>query len=203
MTALRRHYAGEGNSTRRIVDAKKIQTTHYYKLERALPFNKFLDTLQRMFTIFKEENKPLTECAKVDKLLTKVQNSGLVAVVAQLRYQLNTTGITFTVAANHLNFVVSQTPDYQLLRKIIAVNMHTTTGRSGWGTAVEEAAEVAVMVVDAATAVVEARVRRWPTIPRKSGTNCRMRSVIRSEENVIGRESKGDENYQFPESCSQ
>ena len=45
MIALRRHYAGEGNSTHRITDAKKIQTTLHYKSERLLPFNKFLDTL--------------------------------------------------------------------------------------------------------------------------------------------------------------
>ena len=61
MIALRRHYAGEGNSTRRISDAKRIQTTLHYKNERALPFNKFLDSLQKMFTIFEEENEPLTE----------------------------------------------------------------------------------------------------------------------------------------------
>ncbi|KAI2490682.1 hypothetical protein MHU86_23893 [Fragilaria crotonensis] len=131
MIALRRHYAGEGNSTRRIADAKKIQTTLHYKSERALPFNKFLDSLQRMFTIFEEENEPLTERAKVDELLTKVQNSGLTAAIAQLRYQLNTTGVTFTVAANHLNSEVSQTPDYQLSRKINAVN--TSTGGNGRG----------------------------------------------------------------------
>ena len=115
--------------TRRIADAKKIQTTLHYKSERALPFNKFLDSLQRMFTIFEEENEPLTERAKVDELLTKVQNSGLTAAIAQLRYQLNTTGVTFTVAANHLNSEVSQTPDYQLSRKINAVN--TSTGGNG------------------------------------------------------------------------
>ena len=67
-----------------------------------------------MFTIFEEENEPLTERAKVDELLTKVQNSALAAAVAQLRYQLNTDGITFTVAANHLNSEIAQTPDYQL-----------------------------------------------------------------------------------------
>ena len=131
MIALRRHYAGEGNSTRRISDAKKIQSTLHYKTERALPFNKFLDSLQRMFTIFEEENEPLTERAKVDELLTKVQNSSLSAAVAQLRYQLNTTGITFTVAANHLNSEVSQTPDYQISRKINATN--TTNGGRGNG----------------------------------------------------------------------
>jgi hypothetical protein len=131
MIALRRHYAGEGNSTRRISDAKKIQTTLHYKTERALPFNKFLDSLQRMFTIFEEENEPMTERAKVDELLTKVQNSSLSAAVAQLRYQLNTTGITFTVAANHLNSEVSQTPDYQISRKINATNTTQTSGRGG------------------------------------------------------------------------
>jgi hypothetical protein len=129
--ALRRHYAGEGNSTRRISDAKRIQTTLHYKSERALPFNKFLDTLQKMFTIFEEENEPLTERAKVDELLTKVQNSSLSAAVAQLRFQLNTEGVTFTVAANHLNSAVSQTPDYQLARKISATNSDRQQGGRG------------------------------------------------------------------------
>jgi hypothetical protein len=122
MIALRRHYAGEGNSTRRIADAKRLQATLHYKTERALPFNKFLDSLQKMFTIFEDENEPLTERAKVDELLSKVQATTLSAAVAQLRYQLNTVGVTFTVAANHLNSEISQTSDYQLARKVSAVN---------------------------------------------------------------------------------
>ena len=130
MIALRRHYAREGNSTRRIADAKRIQSSLHYKTERALPFNKFLDSLQRMFTIFEEEHEPLTERAKVDELLTKVQCSALAAAVAQLRYQLNTEGISFTVAANHLNSEISQTPDYQLARKISSVGIG---GRGGSG----------------------------------------------------------------------
>ena len=86
-----------------------------------------------MFTIFEEENEPLTERAKVDELLTKVQNSGLVAAVAQLRYQLNTTsGISSTVAANHLSSEISQTPDYQLSRKINATNINAS-GRGNGG----------------------------------------------------------------------
>ena len=133
MTALRRHYAGEGNSTRRIGDAKKIQTSLHYRTERHLPFNKFLDSLQRMFTIFEEEKEPLTERAKVDELLTKVQASSLSAAVAQLRYQLNTSGISFTVAANHLNSEVSQTADYQLSRRINATNTNNANGHAYQG----------------------------------------------------------------------
>jgi hypothetical protein len=134
MEALRRHYAGEGNSTRRIADAKQIQQSLHYKSERALSFSKFLDSLQRMFTIFEDEGEPLTERAKVDELLTRVQNSALTAAVAQLRYQLNTTGVTFTVAANHLNSEVAQTPDYRISRRISATNTSANTGRgSGRG----------------------------------------------------------------------
>ena len=131
MEALRRHYAGEGNSTRRIADAKQIQQSLHYKSERALSFSKFLDSLQRMFTIFEDEGEPLTERAKVDELLTRVQNSALAAAVAQLRYQLNTTGVTFTVAANHLNSEVSQTPDYRISRRVSATSTNSTNGRSG------------------------------------------------------------------------
>ena len=75
-----------------------------------------------MFTIFEEENEPLSECAKVDELLTKVQHTALAAAIAQLCFQLNTEGITFTVAANHLNSAVSQTQDYQIVRKIQSIN---------------------------------------------------------------------------------
>ena len=101
MIALRRHdYAGNDNYTRRIADAKRMQATLHYKTERALPFNKFLDSLQKMFTIFEDENEPLTERAKVDKLLSKVQATTMLnAAVAQLRYQPDTAGVTFTVAA--------------------------------------------------------------------------------------------------------
>jgi hypothetical protein len=52
MTALRHHYAGEGYTTRRIADAKRIQNTLHYKSKRALPFGIFLGKLQNMFTIF-------------------------------------------------------------------------------------------------------------------------------------------------------
>jgi hypothetical protein len=75
-----------------------------------------------MFTIFEEENEPLSKHAKVDELLTKVQHTALAAAVAQLRFQLNTEGITFTVVANHLNSAVSQTQEYQIARKIASTN---------------------------------------------------------------------------------
>lgn len=131
MLALRHHYAGEGNSTRRIAEAKRIQSTLHYKSERALPFHKFLDSLQRMFTIYFDEKEPLTERAKVDELLSKVQHPALTAAIAQLRYEANTGNLTFEVAANHLTAAVSQTPDYLMARKVSSTNTSNRDGGSG------------------------------------------------------------------------
>ncbi|KAI2504021.1 hypothetical protein MHU86_10454 [Fragilaria crotonensis] len=191
MIALRRHYAGEGNSTRRIADAKKIQSTLHYKSERALPFNKFLDSLQRMFTIFEEENEPLTERAKVDELLTKVQNSGLAAAVAQLRYQLNTTGITFTVAANHLNSEVSQTPDYQLSRRINATNTTSTSGSGrGYGRGRGSGTRSWWRSWARRPWRKKARVRKQHITPKKSGKSYHMKRETGSGKSETGKASK-------------
>ena len=84
MQALWNHYAGKGNSTHHIADAKHIQAALHYKSECALPFNKFLDSLQKMFTIFQEEGKLLTERAKVDELLIKVQHPTLSELLKSL-----------------------------------------------------------------------------------------------------------------------
>jgi hypothetical protein len=122
MLALSHHYAGKGNSTHCIAEAKRIQSTLHYKSERALPFHKFLDSLQRMFTIYFDKKEPLTEHAKVDKLLRKVQHPTLTAAIAQLRYEANTGNLTFEVAANHLTAAVSQTPDYLMARVVSSTN---------------------------------------------------------------------------------
>ena len=65
MIALRNHYSGKGNTSRRIAAAEKLRETLHYKNERALPFSTFLDKLQKMFNIFEEEKEEITEPAKV------------------------------------------------------------------------------------------------------------------------------------------
>jgi hypothetical protein len=195
MIALRRPYAGEGHLTRCISDAKKIQATLHYKTERALPFNKFLDSLQRMFTIFEEENEPLTERAKVDELLAKVQNSSLTAAVAQLRYQLNTSGVSFTVAANHLNSEVSQTPDYKISRKINATNTTIILLVDEAAVGAEEGAgedtkdvELEEVVVPA-VAAEKGRDLQHITL-RRNGRCFLMKNVINSEKSATRKASR-------------
>ena len=45
MLALRRHYPGEGNTTRRIGEATRIRESLHYRNERALPFASYLSKM--------------------------------------------------------------------------------------------------------------------------------------------------------------
>jgi hypothetical protein len=68
ISTLHCHSACKGNSTCCISDAKFFQSpTLHDKSKHSLPFIKFLNLLQKMFTIFEEENVPLSEHAKVKK----------------------------------------------------------------------------------------------------------------------------------------
>jgi hypothetical protein len=122
MKALRSHYSGEGNTTRRIADAERARDSLHYKNEKSMPFSSFLDSLQRMFNTFKTEGEEITEPAKVRILLKKVEHPQLQNTVSALRISAQMSDISFTDCANHLSAVVSELPDYQSNRKISATD---------------------------------------------------------------------------------
>ena len=114
MEALCNHYGGEGNASRRIATAEKLRESLQYKNERSLPFSTFLDRIQKIFNIFKEEGEQLTENEKVRELFKRVQHTQLQDTVKVLRVGHNLDGITYTEAVNHLTAVVSELPKFQL-----------------------------------------------------------------------------------------
>ena len=122
MIALRNHYSGEGNTSRRIAIAEKTRDTLHYKSERAMPFSSFLDKLQKMFNIFDEENESISETAKVRLLLKKVEHPQLQDAIGALRVRSAIDGISFTECANHLAALVSELPDQQSSRKLSSLN---------------------------------------------------------------------------------
>ena len=108
MEALRAHYRGEGNQTRRITDAETMRDTLHYKGESALPFASFLAKVQRMFNLFDQIGEPYSESAKLRFLLDKVQNQDLKHALEAVRtgISINPNAFTFTSAANHLSSLV-------------------------------------------------------------------------------------------------
>ena len=120
---LRRHFQGEGNASRRIAIAERMEQTLHYRNERAMAFEVFLSKVQRMYNIFSQQNEPRTEDAKVRFLLKKTQCPGLSDAVAALKTCLSTEPpgtITFAVASNHLATCVSDLPDYVAKNRTIS-----------------------------------------------------------------------------------
>ena len=108
MQALRSHYRGEGNQSRRITDAETMRDTLSYKGESAMPFATFLAKVQRMFNLFDQVGEPYSESAKLRFLFDKVQSADLKHPLEAVRtvVSMNPNAFTFTSAANHLSSLV-------------------------------------------------------------------------------------------------
>ena len=114
MQALRDHFKGEGNATRRIAEAERLRESLHYKNERSLSFEVFLTKCQKMFNIYRDENEEMDEKAKIRFLFKSVKSSGLTTDVAALKARISTstTPINYTTCANHLSAAVSELPDF-------------------------------------------------------------------------------------------
>ena len=126
MKALRDHFTGEGNASRRISEADHLKGQLHYTNERAMTFEEYLTNCQKMYNIYATENEPMGDDAKVRFLFETVRHEKLQPEIIALRAQ-QTAGnqITYTKACNHLSMAVSR------LREYIAKNRnvsYTSTG---------------------------------------------------------------------------
>ena len=113
MKALRDHFTGEGNATRNMAEADRLQESLHYKSERSMTFETFLTQCQKMYNIFEKEGEPMSDEAKVRFLYKKVQHPGLRNCIEALKaQQISGTNVTYTMAANHLSTAVSELPEF-------------------------------------------------------------------------------------------
>ena len=79
-----------------------------------------------MLNLFKEEDEPMTEAAKLRFLLEKVNHPHHESDVSAMRLKKNLISgedkVTFTKAANILAASVSSVPDYQSKSRLVSVN---------------------------------------------------------------------------------
>ena len=122
------HYKGEGNQSRRIASADNYRETLHYKSEHAMPWETFLDRMQKMFNIYKEEGEEMTENAKLRELFKHTKHPQLTESVKALEVRYDMDGLTYTQAANHLTAAVSKLPDYQMARRVSNVKTAGTGG---------------------------------------------------------------------------
>eukprot|EP00957_Ditylum_brightwellii_P197962 15081167-Ditylum_brightwellii.AAC.1 len=92
MAALRSHFTGKGNTTRRIAQVDCMKETLHYKNERSMMFETFLSKCQNMFNIYFKEGEPMKEDAKIRFLFKKIENQGLQEAVEALKACITTGG---------------------------------------------------------------------------------------------------------------
>jgi len=126
MAALRAHYRGEGNQSRRISDAEALRDTLLYRGESTMPFATFLARVQQMFNLFEQIGEPYSEAAKLRFLFDKVQNQELKHPLEAVRtlVSMNPDSFTFTSAANHLSALVKP----RTKRELAAVTFSDDSG---------------------------------------------------------------------------
>ena len=122
MKALRDHFSGEGNSTRRIAEAERLRESLHYKSERSLSFEMFLTKCQKMFNIFEQQNEPMEEEAKIRFLFKKIQHAGLQSAIEAMRARITTSNvpISYSTVANHMSTAVSMLPEYVARNRTIS-----------------------------------------------------------------------------------
>ena len=85
MIVLRAHYSGEGNFSRRIVEAERLRDLIHYKNKRSMSFSSYLGKVQKMFNIFADQKEPYTEDMKLRFLFRTVQHPSLSAAIEALK----------------------------------------------------------------------------------------------------------------------
>ena len=115
MLALRAHFSGEGNATRRIAEADRLKETLHYKNERSLPFETFLTKCQKMYNIYAQHGEVMAEDAKIRYLFKTIQHTGLEGAIEAMKAKITTEkagSVSYTTVANHISTAVSELPDY-------------------------------------------------------------------------------------------
>ena len=93
-----------------------------------MPWEMFLDRMQKLLIIYKEEGKEMAENAKLWELFKCTKHMQLVESVKALEVCYDMDSLTYTQAANHLTAAVSKLSDYQMACRVSNVK---TGGESG------------------------------------------------------------------------
>jgi len=81
---LRDHYDGPGARTRRVQDAKERLKVCHYKAETTFPFERYVSVLKDCFATLSDDERPVTECDKIDYLLDGIQNASLASAISNI-----------------------------------------------------------------------------------------------------------------------
>ena len=83
-----------------------------YKSEHVMSFNTFLDRMQNIFNIFRDNMWHMEDSMQVSELFSTINHPQLQDTVKSLEVRSNLDGIKYSEAANHLITAVSNMNEY-------------------------------------------------------------------------------------------
>ena len=127
MAALRHHFRGSGNKSRRIAKATHLMNTLHYRNERALAFNIFISRAKKMFNIFDECDEPVPDTMQRRWLWNHIHDQKLSPTISALQAHLarDPQSFTFVSAADH---IASQISAVNQQRSLAAVGSGNPSG---------------------------------------------------------------------------
>ena len=75
--SIKNYYVGNGNVSRRVAHEEQMKNNISYTDERRVNLNQFLQKLNKMFLIFKDEKESMSEEANVRMIFEKINHTEL------------------------------------------------------------------------------------------------------------------------------
>ena len=108
-------FIGEGNASRRMIEADHTKDTLHYKNGCSLPYETFLTKFQKMYNIFAIHREEILEDTKTRFLFKKIKHECLSNAFKAMKAKITTdpTGsLTYTTVYNHIVTAISELLDY-------------------------------------------------------------------------------------------
>ena len=107
MTALRNHYNGPGEVTKRYKKAEERLKGLHYRNESVFPWSTFVSELTKCFTAYEKAGRPIDPRTKMDHLMTKCLPNELAPVKEVARTQ----------HPNDIHAAANQQPPVHIIRR--------------------------------------------------------------------------------------
>jgi len=129
--ALKAHYLGVGNTTRRVAEADALVLSLHYRSEKSQPFEKFLDKFQLMCTIFFENGEEKSDQEKrrmIFEMCKDASDEAFQISLGHLKYKSRRDEVNFSDVINDLTTTISESKKAR--SRFIS---DTTSSKSGRG----------------------------------------------------------------------
>jgi hypothetical protein len=108
--SLTGHFKGHGNKAKLKAEADGLKNTLHYKNEKALPFDTYLQRVEKMIHLYAHAEEPMVESAQISFLLDNIKDPALSSAVGAVKAAIAVQPTSFTLIAayNHISAEVKK-----------------------------------------------------------------------------------------------